>query len=220
MKRLYATLTLAGVVALLALIIAPFMVVTAQQAPIVSSSPVFSFADGSEVADGWSTVTRSENGVAMTLHTTDLVPNDTYTIWWVIFNAPENCSDGVCNEDDIFYVDENGLALDENGGRQLNFDAVEAAQVSVQHATGGYFGDAVNGHFSASLGLGDVPGIVFGPGLLDAQGAEVHLVVRTHGPKIDDLFDAQISTFGGACDPLNEAPCVDVQFSMHQPPAA
>jgi hypothetical protein len=154
----------------------------------------------------------------MSLHTANLEPGSAYTVWWVIFNNPAACSGGVCNMDDIFVVDENGVPVrDESGQRIVNPEALGAPGVSIQYATGGYVREDGQANFAASVGLGEVPGIIAGPGLLDGYESEVHLVVRTHGPKLDNLFDDQILTFGGGCEPIDAAPCDDVQYTMHLP---
>jgi hypothetical protein len=58
---------------------------------------------------------------------------------------------------------------------------------------------------------GDTDGVInSGPGLLDATGANVVLVVRDHGPKDPGRVDEQIHTFG-SCNPT----CTDLQMSMH-----
>ena len=180
-------------------------------------SSVYKFEDGSAIEESWSMLRRYENGLAMTLHTTDLVPGDAYTVWWVVFNEPQNCSDSVCNEDDLFFIDETtgGIVTDEYGQRQMNPEALENAQISVQYATGSYIDDDGNGDFAAAVGVGQVPGVIAGPGVVNPETAEVHLVVRTHGQMVADLFDAQILDFGGGCEPMDAAPCADVQFAMH-----
>lgn len=184
-------------------------------APATSTSTVHRFVDGSEVEGTFSRLTRYENGVTAALSTSDLAPNEVYTVWWVVFNAPENCSGGVCNEDDIFVVEDGQIVRTEDGNRAMNMDGIQAANISVQHASGSYTEDG-RLYISASLGEGEVPGIVFGPGLLDAETAEVHMVVRTHGARVDEIFADQISSFGGGCEPIDAAPCDDIQFTIHQ----
>ncbi|MFQ5615955.1 MAG: hypothetical protein ACE5GO_05790 [Anaerolineales bacterium] len=83
--------------------------------------------------------------------------------------------------------------------------------------------------FSARLREGDASNSLFsgGRGLLDALKAEIHLVVRSHGPAIPGQTEDQITTFGGGC---NEATgggdgavgfaCEDLQFGIHLPPQA
>ncbi len=62
-------------------------------------------------------------------------------------------------------------------------------------------------------------------GLQDARQAEIHLVLRSHGPKIPGQINAQISSFQGGCTtnlpPFTEVPdeigeCADIHASIHQ----
>ena len=59
---------------------------------------------------------------------------------------------------------------------------------------------------------GALPGM--GLGLLDAAAADVHLVVRDHGPAKPGMIVEQIQTFDDFCNPT----CTDLQMSIH--PAA
>src|SRR5262245_30216980 len=52
------------------------------------------FSDGSVVTGAWSALITNASGASMTLHTTGLTAVDAVTVWWVVFNAPENCSHG------------------------------------------------------------------------------------------------------------------------------
>lgn len=56
---------------------------------------------------------------------------------------------------------------------------------------------------------------MFGRGLTNPTQAEIHAVVRTHGPVIPGMVDEQIHTFNGGCDPgqPNEGQCQDLQFT-------
>ena len=58
-------------------------------------------------------------------------------------------------------------------------------------------------------------------GLTDPQGAEVHLVVRSHGERITGMVNDQINTFAGGCTAESsfgaaESPneCEDQQFAV------
>lgn len=191
----------------------------AQDSDMSASNPVQRFSDGSEVEGSWATLNRYENGLLMALHTSDLSPDEVYTVWWVVFNEPGNCSDGACGEDDIFVFEDGQIVLDENNNPSLNMEGVEAAQISALYASGSLVGDDGTGNFGGSAGTGDTPGIIFGPGVLNPMTAEVHLVVRTHGPVIEGEFDAQITSFGGGCGPTdNGLPCADHQFAVFAPP--
>jgi hypothetical protein len=69
--------------------------------------------------------------------------------------------------------------------------------------------------FGGYLQVGDTKGALLGPGLLDAAGADVTLVVRDHGPADPGKVEEQIHTIGG-CNPT----CVDLQESMHKAKAS
>ena len=84
-------------------------------------------------------------------------------------------------------------------------------RLSVQYAAGHVIDEGGAAEFGGSLQVGDTRGVVNdGPGLLDAQGADVVLVVRDHGPKDPDRVEEQTHTIGG-CNPT----CTDLQISMH-----
>ena len=193
---------------------------TANKAAHASSS-VHWFEDGSEIEGAEATLLRTRNNVRMTIKTQDLDPHHTYTIWWVIFNNPEECENG-CGEPDLFNDDVGG---------------------SVLYAAGPVIGANGKGNFTGSLRTGDISGcqapwsafdlgLIGGEGeldmcrdgLVDPQSAEIHLVVRTHGEKIPGMVNEQINTFAGGCtaessfgasDGPNE--CVDQQFAIHAP---
>ncbi len=200
---------LVSIVSLAALIIG-FSAFTAAQveAQIVSSTntTVHAFADLSAIDGGYANLVRTENGVTAELHTYDLNAGAPYTVWWVVFNTPEGCSDA-CGEDDI---------VAEDGTTDFNPDA----NISILFADGGIAADDGSITFSSYLPEGRTLGqVLAGEGLWDAQVAEVHLVVRDHGPLDPDRLYEQLSTFepgpltGGSCEI-----CFDVQFSVFLPP--
>jgi len=192
-------------------------------------SDVFSFADFSLVAEEGATLLRTHNNVRMTIKTLGLDPHDTYTIWWVVFNNPEACDNPTeisgCSEPDLF---------------------IPTVNASMLYAAGNVVGGNGKGNFAGSLREGDLSGcqapwdafnlgmldedlegVLFdlcGNGLEDTQAAEIHLVVRTHGPKVPGMVNGQINTFAvgctsessfGAGDGPNE--CEDQQFAVFLP---
>jgi hypothetical protein len=171
----------------------------------VGSSSVFRFADMTEVQGAGSTLIRTDGAVSVVLTTSGLEPLAPYTIWWVVFNEPAGCL-GPCDEDDLFNPD---------GTMNIN----EAADISILYADGALTDDVGNAAFSAVLLVGAPLGqVVYGPGIRDAHDAEIHVVVRSHGPLDLGRAFAQLSTFephptiGGDC-----VPCADQQFAVHLP---
>lgn len=64
-----------------------------------SVSPVMTMGDA-KVEVGSSEIVRREDGVFVILRTTKLPPGEAVTMWLVVFNKPEYCSDP-CNADDL-----------------------------------------------------------------------------------------------------------------------
>lgn len=175
-----------------------------------STSEVRMLSDGSVVPDASSMLVRTKEGITMKLHTSELNAHDAVTIWWVIFNKPENCTEGEfdlrCGAGDLSNPE---------------------TQPSVMFAAGSITNAKGNAIFGGHLSVGDTkgcpPGFPCSGGLTDPMGADIHLVVRDHGPIVPELLHEQISTFGGGCSnapPGTGKPgpniCNDVQFSAHE----
>ena len=212
-------LTLA-VVGLLAGALAAYGSVSARSNAAVSdTADVFDFQDHGGVfvmnpqTRGTSDLVRTVDGIAMNIDTTDL-PVGAYTVWWVIFNNPVGCSDGECGENDV-----------------LPPPGTVEAEVAATWATGGIVGPDRMGHFSARLGVGAdaAPGQTLWGELTNPMGAEVHLIVRYHGPAVwgdASTFLAQQYTFEGFCTPASSFAmgtdpdafaCYEPQASIHKP---
>jgi hypothetical protein len=89
------------------------------------------------------------------------------------------------------------------------------AGVSVLYGDGRIVNPQGSAFFWGALDVGDTEGALFGPGLINPLGAEIHYVLRTHGPAKQDVLAEQLTTFMGGCDsePPN-APCQDLQFAV------
>lgn len=182
--------------------------------------PIHEFATGEPIADTFSMLRRGDDSVTSKIRTA-ATPGHVVTIWYVIFNAPDQCNTGGCGNDDVFVAP-----------GQFNAAQIEAARISVVY---GGDGDVVNngGRVALDGGLaeGQVPvgtnQVVIGradgealvplspvTGLEDAQGAEIHIVLQDHGPAHDtqEMLDAQLTQFRGACNDT----CEDVQFAVHK----
>lgn len=152
------------------------------------------------IANSSSVLIRNRNGVWYYISTTGLLPGGPYTNWWVIFNHPEFCAPPGCMAKDF----------PQNGGDPR----VEA---SVLWATGRVVDANGHGTFSAHLAAdGTAPGEVrFGPALLNPR-AEIHLIVRSHGPALTGAdLEAQLTSVGGGCA-ITKA-CQDQQVAQHFP---
>ena len=186
-----------------------------------TETTVHFFEDASEVKDGAAVLTRLKNGVAMSLSTVNLKPKDAVTIWWVVFNEPTMCSDNECGENDIFNLDADGeFILNDDGSPPINGAGVEAADISILRADGHVIDSTGAALFRASLASGDASEAIVGGGLQKPMTAEVHLVVRTHGPAIAGKVDSMIYEFNGGCEgAFPNPPCSDVQFAVFKRPA-
>ncbi|MFC1748308.1 hypothetical protein ACFL2V_05825 [Pseudomonadota bacterium] len=156
---------------------------------------------------GASFLTRDKKSIKMEGFTTNLEPNSTYTIWWVIYNKPELCVDG----NGMF--DEVGCGKDE----VLDPELAEITKSSMLWG-GGFISDAQgNAHFSAELykknPLGEVP---MGPGLLKPKTAEVHFLIRSHGEMKVGMVKEQVSTMMANCMPMGDHACSNIQGSVHK----
>lgn len=199
------TIMVAGLVLIGGIAASPGVVA---QGGTTTISPVQRVVDASIVGGSSSQLVRRPDSIRVHVSTSDLDAGATYTVWWVIFNNPEQCLEG-CGLDDII-----------DPARRA------ATQVAVGFAAGHVVGQNGKGLFSARLAVGDLSGFggggdlmpppPLGPGLLDPMGAEVHLVIRTHGQQIPTLVDEQIRSFDGGCS-FNM--CADQQFSVHLPPS-
>lgn len=167
---------------------------------------------------GTSTLHRNKNGLTMNFKANGLKPG-AYTMWWVIWNRPEECATpGACIDTDF-----------------LNAANVE---VEVMYGGGHVVGSNGKGNFSAHLNVGDDSGSINesifeipSAGGLQAGntfGSEVHLVLRTHGPVVPGLVNEQIGSYEGGCaipllyPPFSVYPdeigeCADIVAAIHAP---
>jgi hypothetical protein len=152
---------------------------------------------------GTAELSRTAQGANMTIHTTMLTPGAAYTVWWIIFNNPSACDPAGC-----------GLA-------DLGTAAVEG---SVMNATGRVADSLGDAWFSAFLPAGFIhtePASgnirqVFGPGLQNVAGADIHVVIRCHGLSTGNV--EQISTLNGDCNTSGPTGCFDAQFAIFPQP--
>ncbi len=175
--------------------------------------PVIDEVNGGDV--GKATLLRGKDGVFVYARTSNLIPGHVYTLWWVIWNNPENCTKKfACNEPDFVKAD--------------------MVKVEVMYASGAIARKNGKASFLAYLKENDASGTInplFLPasygGLLDSKKAEVHIVVRSHGPAIHGQIWDQLTSWEGGCStffdpfttiPMAEGECGDIYAGIFPPP--
>ena len=163
---------------------------------------------------GESTLYRQVSGIFVDFEASGLEPNYAYTLWLVVWNNPENCAiPGECAEEDFTIADQ--------------------VEVEALFGTGGISNTDGTATFTVVLEVGDDSGSInesifglpaFG-GLQNAMTAEIHPILRSHGPVIPGEIANQISSFEGGCTeffpPFTEIPdiegeCGDIAFALHR----
>ncbi len=193
---------------------------TAWAGSMETMESVHRFSDKAPVKGAEASLMRSHSGVAMKLSTSELPPSEAITVWWVVFNEPQNCSDQECGENDVFNLgaDEKPI-LNADGSAPMNMAAIDAAKISILRADGHVIDQSGDARYAAGLVKGDTSEAIIGPGLTDPIFAEIHLVVRSHGPAVVGKLDDMLYNINGGCaDKFPNPPCVDLQYVMFMPP--
>lgn len=192
--------------------------------PAEATAALLWFSDGTEVEGAQTRLLRTSDAIRTRTHTAGLPQHHVTTLWWVIFNNPEHCEHGEggaeCGAADLF---------DGPGG---------PTGVEPSCLFGG--GSIVDGNgqarFHNRLGVGETRDSCIDffvaavnelegqdHGLTNPEGAEVHLVVRSHGPMLPGQVQNQRSSFAGGCQEFlgaGEGPelvpgqCSDLQFAV------
>jgi hypothetical protein len=151
---------------------------------------------GTVIPGTGSILVRTKEGVGATLHTFGLVPGNVYTLWVAVFNNPKECATNPCTVADVPNLDVQAVILWGSG------------QIAGEDGTADFGAFRAVGDTSGSAGLGT------GTALENPFKAQIHLVVRSHGPVIPAMLSDQLSTFDGGCPPNT---CANVQAAPHQP---
>ena len=164
-------------------------------------------------ATGAVRLNRTRQELRASVQVTDLNPGSAFTLWVVIFNSPEAC---LTNPAGPIHCSATDLSAVPNPARASAFNV------------GAFVTGAINGTANTSIlirsGLPpDGAFILWGkgglfdngvtPGLHEGNGfgAEVHLVVRTHGLINPHAITDQLSKLNGGCPPNT---CENVEVAM------
>ena len=185
----------------LSLLVGAFVIVstlsglTAQAGPAsISTAPVINLSDFTPVAGASSKIVRNDNGVTVSVSTT--VDPGTYTMWMLLWNDPSLCGGG------------GGLVCNPTMG-----DAPDCVLFTTGHVVGNNGTLNYTGHRRVFDTSGFIGGVACADGLTNPQEAAIHLIIRSHGPKLPGQVNLQISTVGGGC--LVNV-CDDVQAAAHE----
>ena len=186
----------------------------------------FSVVDVKDLPDlldirGQSTLVRTDGGVMGSFNASGLEPG-VWTWWWVFYNNPDACQHpkfvgmgsqiSLCSKPDKA-SSETGRSAGWGGGTIVTEDGI--------------------GNFTAVQDFGtEAPGSPVSaklcrPKLTNLLGAEVHIVLRYHGPADDALLSEQLFTWGGGCDydqaalgnrgAIGTFKCTDQLAAIHPP---
>ena len=167
------------------------------------------------------TLKRTSSYIQINLHTTGLPPG-AYTMWIILFNDVEQCTapnplGGACGEADLLngttaIIWGDGKVVHDNGvgNFQTRLAVGERREPGTQEA---FIGEALP------------------YALVNPEGAEVHLIVKYHGPVSSDpdVLNEQLTTLLGSCGvndgansfdagPIFGVQCFDPQFSVFPTP--
>ena len=150
-------------------------------------APVQVFGSTTIVRQAGASLSRTNDGVFATISTSGLTPGNVVTLWWGFFNNPRGCAGTVCTPSDLNNPYVNG-SLQYGGGYLVG--------VNGRADFGGYLGVRDNTGFFFLPPFPNMPNPA--PGLVDSKGAQIHLVIRDHGPASSDpeILHQQLSTFG------------------------
>lgn len=189
-----------------------------------------SYQFGTNEVVGSSTLLRSPSGVSFSFESYGPADGSALnghmtTIWLVVFNKPEHCTpeggDNIhpaCSLDDVMNAMSGGI---------------NAPEIDVLYGTGNIIGNGANAHFAGYRKVNDLNRSTFGIGLTDIDNAEIHLVLRSHGPLTSGYGEnmgnvaESIGSFIGGCGgipwftdlgviPTEEGQCNDLFYSVHK----
>lgn len=168
----------------------------ADGAATFQASNVLVFGTDMAVA-GAGTLLRDNNSIDLRVQMTGLDTNSAYTLWWIIFNNPEECTTGtapaLCGSGDL-NPDRDGDGINPVDRGVLN----AAAFITGVDGTANVVGRLNEGPpptGPAAAGFGQ---------LNDSVGAEIHIVIQTHGtPLVGSVMD-QMTIPGAACNTVCE----------------
>ena len=130
--------------------------------------------------DARAKLTRTSSGISYSINTHSLRAGHAYTVWVLVINNPAACEHSPCVPTDILKNPDTESQVTYGGGHVV--------------------GSSGNGGFGGHLARGPLSeGWLAGQGLEDPLGAEIHLVLNDHGPKLAGFMPGMIRTYRAGC---------------------
>ena len=178
----------------------------------IATRPVLWNGTGEHVGSAW--LSRNSRGITAMVQTTGVPVGHAGTAWWVIFNYPGECvAEGGCRayNQDV-----------ERPGVQGDILFADGFVVTEENQVFGAFLEVGDATESVGEELRGVPPT----GLLNPSGADVHLVIRSHGPVVPEIEELMIRTVHGGCTrnlekgelPDEVGECADLQAVRFEMP--
>lgn len=163
---------------------APIIVVNPQNGPILVTPGLVRThrlrGEVKLVPEGSTALVTDSNGSTLSFNTSELVPGNVYTTWWMIINEPEKCESSPCSIGDLL-------------GR------ADIVKSEIAYGTGQIADEQGRATFTATIHRGEVPGAWYGNGYPNPRKAEVHVALHDHGPLIEELREEMLTTFRAGC---------------------
>ena len=173
--------------------------------------------DKTVVEGAMARLVRHDTGIFANFETKGLTPGHIHTIWFVVVNDPAQCETPfACTAKDVLKRSD-AVTSDVTGGAGVIVAEDGSATFNWQQSEGD-----MNGWFGA--------------GLIEADEAEIHLVINDHGPLIEGREFEMLNTYRDGCmdqsipKPMPDAArasgdagpntCRLVQFSIFKAPNA
>ncbi len=177
----------------------------------VMAGDIKTYSDGLPVPGSQSKLSINAKAAAVSLETSRLPPGHVVTMWWLIFNHPENCTHPLFG----YRCSMMDLSL---------FGGAPEVESSMVYAETDVMGKSNVQRFNGRLNVGDTSDALFGPGLTNIRGADIHALLRVHGPVVQGVVDGKSKEYGAGC---NNAPpgtggipgdfhCEDFEFAAFQ----
>ena len=162
----------------------------------VESDPVESTSDSVEFdmenvkMAGSARLIRTQDSISVSGEMAMVEEGQAYTMWWVIFNSPENCTGA-------------NSPTPETGAfcGMGDFDASQLEPAGTAWGLCDGFVGSEGGTFSCTRSISDGDTDFELSGITDPMNAEIHMILRTHGPALQGaMLDAQLTSYMGGCE--------------------